>query len=152
VGGHVLKTSLPPELVRLTFKRFRKPQPARVFPRVEEIHQRGLSSEKIADFSCRRSFCGCQFAFYPLIFLPCFMAESITVTDRLPVRNENIPTVLAVRRLRSRNSGKPAVEIVDLGGVAHVLLWFAVVAFDVIKMTQTTLTVYTKNCFSVDLR
>jgi hypothetical protein len=30
------------------------------------------------------------------------------------------------------------------------LLWFTVVAFDVIKMAQTTLPVYRENCFSVD--
>jgi hypothetical protein len=50
---------------------------------------------------------------------------------------------------------------VELGGnagfdcldVAHVLLWFAVfVAFDVIKMDDSTPSVYRENCFSVDLR
>jgi hypothetical protein len=40
----------------------------------------------------------------------------------------------------------------QLHRLVHVSLWFAVVAFDVIKMTQATLTVYIKNCFSVDLR
>jgi hypothetical protein len=37
------------------------------------------------------------------------------------------------------------------GGVAHVLLWFAVfVAFDVIKMGDAQPFVYRENCFSVD--
>ena len=35
-------------------------------------------------------------------------------------------------------------------GVAHVLLWFAVVAFDVIKMVYALPSVYRENCFSVD--
>ena len=38
------------------------------------------------------------------------------------------------------------------GGVAHVLLWFAVVAFDVIKMPHAPHSVYRENGFSVDLR
>jgi len=38
----------------------------------------------------------------------------------------------------------------QLHRLAHVLLWFAAVAFDVIKMAQTTLPVYRENCFSVD--
>jgi hypothetical protein len=38
----------------------------------------------------------------------------------------------------------------DLRGVAHVLLWFAVVAFDVIKMNQIMPHVYRENRFSVD--
>ena len=37
-------------------------------------------------------------------------------------------------------------------GVAHVLLWFAVVAFDVIKMAYAQPSVYRENRFSVDLR
>jgi hypothetical protein len=32
----------------------------------------------------------------------------------------------------------------------HVLLWFAVVAFDVIKMGDAQSFVYRENCFSVD--
>jgi len=35
-------------------------------------------------------------------------------------------------------------------GVAHVLLWFAVVAFDVIKMAEIMSPVYRENLFSVD--
>jgi hypothetical protein len=35
-------------------------------------------------------------------------------------------------------------------GVAHVLLWFAVVAFDVIKMNEIISPVYRENRFSVD--
>jgi hypothetical protein len=38
----------------------------------------------------------------------------------------------------------------DLRGVAHVLLWFAVVAFDVIKMNEMMPDVYRENLFSVD--
>jgi hypothetical protein len=38
----------------------------------------------------------------------------------------------------------------DLRGVAHVLLWFAVVAFDVIKMNEIMHPVYRENRFSVD--
>ena len=34
--------------------------------------------------------------------------------------------------------------------LGHVLLWFAVVAFDVIKMTDALHSVYRENCFSVD--
>jgi hypothetical protein len=41
----------------------------------------------------------------------------------------------------------------EFRGVAHVLLWFAVVvAFDVIKMGDSTPSVYRENCFSVDLK
>ena len=39
----------------------------------------------------------------------------------------------------------------DGDDVAHVLLWFAVVAFDVIKMADAQPSVYRENCFSVDL-
>lgn len=38
------------------------------------------------------------------------------------------------------------------GCVAHVLLWFAAVAFDVIKMGYAAPCVYRENCFSVDLQ
>jgi hypothetical protein len=38
----------------------------------------------------------------------------------------------------------------DCDDVAHVLLWFAVVAFDVIKMGDATPSVYRENCFSGD--
>jgi hypothetical protein len=38
----------------------------------------------------------------------------------------------------------------DGDDVAHVLLWFAVVAFDVIKMDDAQPSVYRENCFSVD--
>jgi hypothetical protein len=38
----------------------------------------------------------------------------------------------------------------DGDDVAHVLLWFAVVAFDVIKMGDAQPSVYRENCFSVD--
>jgi len=37
-------------------------------------------------------------------------------------------------------------------GVAHVLLWFAVVAFDVIKMAEMMPRVYRENRFSVDFK
>lgn len=40
----------------------------------------------------------------------------------------------------------------DGDDVAHVLLWFAVVAFDVIKMADAQPSVYRENRFSVDLR
>jgi hypothetical protein len=40
----------------------------------------------------------------------------------------------------------------DGDDVAHVLLWFAVVAFDVIKMVDALSSVYRENRFSVDLR
>jgi hypothetical protein len=42
------------------------------------------------------------------------------------------------------------VELNVGGGVSHVLLWFAVVAFDVIKMGDTSPSVYRENHFSVD--
>jgi hypothetical protein len=38
----------------------------------------------------------------------------------------------------------------QLHRLVHILLWFAVVAFDVIKMAQTTFPVYRENHFSVD--
>ena len=38
----------------------------------------------------------------------------------------------------------------DRDRVAHVLLWFAVVAFDVIKMNEIMSPVYRENLFSVD--
>jgi len=42
-------------------------------------------------------------------------------------------------------------DVLELDGdVAHVLLWFAVVAFDVIKMPHALPSVYRENCFSVD--
>ena len=40
----------------------------------------------------------------------------------------------------------------DLRGFAHVLLWFAVVAFDVIKMNEIMSPVYRENRFSVDFK
>jgi hypothetical protein len=40
----------------------------------------------------------------------------------------------------------------DGDNVAHVLLWFAVVAFDVIKMGDASLPVYRENHFSVDFK
>ena len=52
--------------------------------------------------------------------------------------------------------GSSAAPVGDLGrkldgdGVAHVLLWFAVVAFDVIKMNEIMPRVYRENLFSVD--
>ncbi len=52
-------------------------------------------------------------------------------------------------------NGVLSVELGGNGGfdcldVAHVLLWFAVVAFDVIKMGDAQPFVYRENCFSVD--
>ena len=75
-----------------------------------------------------------------------------------------------VRKLASDHHLQVADDSVDIGlgggaapvgglgrkldgdDVAHVLLWFAVVAFDVIKMAYALSSVYRENCFSVDLR
>ena len=38
----------------------------------------------------------------------------------------------------------------QLHRLVHVLLWFAAVAFDVIKMGDASPSVYRENCFSVD--
>jgi hypothetical protein len=61
---------------------------------------------------------------------------------------------------RGLKSAKEQLEVLgafDFSGLlhqlhrlVHVLLWFAAVAFDVIKMAQTTFPVYRENCFSVD--
>jgi hypothetical protein len=61
---------------------------------------------------------------------------------------------------RGLKSAKEQLEVLgafDFSGLlhqlhrlVHVLLWFAAVAFDVIKMAQTTFPVYRENHFSVD--
>jgi len=62
--------------------------------------------------------------FVLLFFLPRIKAQPVTVIDRLPVGNKNVPAVLAVCRFRPRRAGKPAVEVANLINVLHKTLRF----------------------------
>jgi hypothetical protein len=82
------------------------------------------------------------------------MLEVAVIVAAVPALAIATPPAVLLNDVGSFNdAGGLIPDCVELnvgGGVSHVLLWFAAVAFDVIKMAQTTLPVYRENHFSVD--
>jgi len=83
------------------------------------------------------------------------MVEVAVIIAAVPALAIAAPPAVLLNDVGSFNdAGGIIPDCVELnvgGGVSHVLLWFAVVAFDVIKMTEIMTSVYRENHFSVDL-